>query len=70
MAAISPEVSRCHVCFGSCVLKGVLLVGQLTEAKWWLRDGQGGQQRLRGFQERLHLGSFRGANGPSYHLSL
>lgn len=23
MAAISPEVSTCHVCFGSCILKGV-----------------------------------------------
>lgn len=22
-AAVSPEVDRCHVCFGSCILKGV-----------------------------------------------
>lgn len=21
--AVSPEVDRCHVCFGSCILKGV-----------------------------------------------
>lgn len=46
------------------------LVGQLTEAEWWLHDDQGGQQWLQGFQERPHLGSFRRANGPTYHLSL
>lgn len=67
MAGISPEVSRCHVCFCSCVLGGV---GRWGSWHRWLPRWPGWSTVAAWFPGRRHLDSFRSANGPAYHLFL
>lgn len=68
----SPEVCTRHVSFGSCTLKGVdVCGGRVADRGSAVAAASPGRSTgLPGFQERLHLHSFRRANGATYHLCL